>query len=337
MWQQPLYEFSAVCFRLLIIIVIGVIGYNFYKGTAPGYVIVSSLVFLYLVTFFLGREYLRENFKTTETSCSEVNSKVLSSSEVKNKVLSSDEIQFGGNNPPYERRPINSLDDYEYIDDYEYNLVNKNENDREITKDLRNKLMSQYPMDWSTHPASSSYYQKGLKETFKNQQTDVSGVDEIFKNINAKEVLPPDTDSTEMNERQDLQTYQPKATKDLTPSYDIDDAYTMIKKMYDAKGLDPQIEHKKDTNIYEIIGVRKKGEEVQYEDELGDARVSSEPVRDNQESVTVVPQAAKDLLYDSDPFYNKQESTRTGKWDYTKYTPELERMFAPTYPLSQWY
>jgi len=321
MWQQPLYEFSAVSFRIVIIIALSVLGYSFYKGSAPGYVILSSLVFLYLFTFFMGREYLRENFKTTETSCSQVNS----------KVLSSDEIQFGSNNPPYERRPINSLDDYEYI------VVNQNENDREITKDLKNKLMSQYPMDWSTHPASSSYFQKGLKETFKNQQTDVSGVDEIFKNINAKEVLPPDSDSVEMNERQELQTYQPKATKDLTPSYDIDDAYTMIKKMYDAKGLEPQIEHKKDTNIYEIVGVRKKGENVQYEDELGDARVSSEPVRDNQESVTVVPQAAKDLLYDSDPFYNKQQSTRTGKWDYNKWTEGLERSFAPTYPLSQWY
>jgi len=321
MWQQPLYEFSAVSFRIVIIIALGILGYSFYKGTAPGYVIVSSLVFLYLFTFFMGREYLRENFKTTETSCSQVNS----------KVLSSDEIQFGSNNPPYETRPIDALDDYEYI------VVNQNENDREITKDLKNKLMSQYPMDWSTHPASSSYFQKGLKETFKNQQTDVSGVDDIFKNVNGENVLPPDSDSTEINERQELQTYQPKATKDLTPSYDIDDAYTMIKKMYDAKGLEPQIEHKKDTNIYEIVGVRKKGENVQYEDELGDARVSSEPVRDNQESVTVVPQAAKDLLYDSDPFYNKQQSTRTGKWDYTKYTPELERMFAPTYALSQWY
>jgi hypothetical protein len=238
---------------------------------------------------------------------------------------------MNNNNPPYETRAIDSLDDYEY------NLVNQNENDREITKDLKNKLMSQYPMDWSTHPASSSYYQKGLKETFKNQQTDVSGVDDIFKNVNAKDVLPPDSDSAEMNERQELQTYQPKATKDLTSSYDIDDAYTIIKKMYDAKGLDPQIEHKKDTNIYEIVGVRKKGEKVQYEDELGDARVSSEPVRDNQESVTVVPQAAKDLLYDSDPFYNKQQSTRTGKWDYNKWTEGLERSFAPTYPLSQWY
>lgn len=321
MWQQPLYEFSAVSFRIVIIITLSVLGYSFYKGTAPGYVTLSSLVFLYLFTFFMGREYLRENFKTTETSCSQVNS----------KVLSSDEIIMNSNNPPYETRAIDSLDDYEY------NLVNQNENDRELTKDLKNKLMSQYPMDWSTHPASSSYFQKGLKESFKNQQTDVSGVADIFKNINAKDVLPPDSDSVEMNERQELQTYQPKATKDLTPSYDIDDAYTMIKKMYDAKGLDPQIEHKKDTNIYEIVGVRKKGEKVQYEDELGDARVSSEPVRDNQESVTVVPQAAKDLLYDSDPFYNKQQSTRTGKWDYNKWTEGLERSFAPTYPLSQWY
>jgi hypothetical protein len=140
-----------------------------------------------------------------------------------------------------------------------------------------------------------------------------------------------------MGEREMLQTYKTKPTKELTSAYDIDDAYTLIKKMYDVKGLDPQIEHEKDTNVYEIVGVRKKGEKVQYEDELGDATASTEAVKGNQESVTVVPQAATDLLYDSDPFYNKQQSTRTGKWDYTKYTPELERMFAPSYALSAWY
>ena len=316
MWQQPLYEFSIVCFRLVIIIAIGILGYTFFKGKAPGYIILSTLAFLYIFTFFIGREYLRENFQTN-SSCSEVNN----------------EITLDTTNPPYATQPINSLDDYEY------NLVFQNENDRELTKELRSKLMSQYPMDWSTQPASSSYYQKGLKETFQNQQTDVSGIDAMFKNVSGQNVFPPDSDSVEVKERQVLQTYQPKPTKDLASSYDIDDAYTLIKNMYDVKGLEPQIEHNKETDIYEIVGVRKKGEKVQYEDELGDASASAsnEAVRENQESVTVVPQAATDLLYDSDPFYNKQQPTRIGKWDYTKYTPELERQFAPTYPLSQWY
>jgi hypothetical protein len=322
MWQQPLYEFSAVAFRLVIIIAVGILGYTFFKGKASGYIILATLAFLYLFTFLMGREYLRENFQTT-SSCSDVN----------NRVLSTDEIVLDNTNPPYSTQPIDSLDDYEY------NLVFQNENDRELTKELRSKLMSQYPMDWSTQPASSSYFQKGLKETFQTQQTDMSGVDTMFKHVSGQNVFPPDSDSAEVKERQVLQTYQPKPTKDLTSSYDIDDAYSLIKKMYDAKGLEPQIEHEKDTNIYEIISVRKKGEKVLYEDELGDAyaSASSEAVRANQESVTVVPQAATDLLNDSDPFYNTKQPTRMGKWDYTKWTEGLERSFAPSYPLSQWY
>lgn len=322
MWDQPLYEFSAVCFRLVIIIAVGFLGYTFFKGRASGYIVIATLGFLYIFTFLMGREYLRENFQESK-SCSEVN----------NKVLSTNEFIVDSTNPPYVTSPIYS------VDDYEYNLVFQNENDREITKELRNKLMSQYPMDWSTQPASSSFFQKGLKETFQTQQTDMSGVDTIFKNVSGENLVPPDTDSVEVKERQTLQTYKPKGTKDLKSTYDIDDAYTMIKKMYDAKGLEAQVEHKENTNIYEIVGVRKKGEKVLYEDELGDASASAstEAVRENQEAVTVVPQAAKDMLYDSDPFYNTAQKTRTGKWDYTKWTEGLERSFAPSYPLSQWY
>jgi hypothetical protein len=323
MWDQPLYEFSVVSFRIVIIIVVGFLGYNFFKGRPSGYIVLAIFAFAYLFTFFMGREYLRENFQETSSSCSQVN----------NKVLSTNEIIFDNTNPPYETTPIQS------VDDYEYNLVFQNENDREITKELRNKLMSQYPMHWTTQPASSTYFQKGLKETFQTQQIDMAGVDAMYKNVSGENVAPPDTDSVEISERQDLQTYKPKETKDLKTTYDIDDAYSIIKKIYDAKGLEAQVEHRKDTNIYEIVGVRKKGEKVLYEDELGDASASAstEAVSENQESVTVVPQAATDMLYDSDPFYNKQNPTRMGKWDYTKYTPELERMFAPTYPLSQWY
>lgn len=314
MWSSPLYEFSAVSFRIIVIIVIGILGYMFFKGKASGYIVLAIFVFLYLFTFFVGREYLRETFQESKSSCSEVN----------NKVLSTNEFIVDSTNPPYATQPINS------IDDYEYNLVFQNENDREITKELRNKLMSQYPMDWSTQPPSSSHFQQELKEPFQTRKMDISGVYD-------ENVFPLDADYVEKKERKNLQQYQPKGTKDLTTTYDIDDAYTLIKNMYDAKGLDPQIEHKEDTNIYEIIGVRKKGEKVLYEDELGDATASNEAVRENQESVTVVPQAATDILYDSDPFYNTQQSSRTGKNDYTKWTKGLERSFAPTYPLSQWY
>jgi hypothetical protein len=55
------------------------------------------------------------------------------------------------------------------------------------------------------------------------------------------------------------------------------------------------------------------------------------------ETTIHVPPAARDYLHDNDPFFDKTNRTRTDRWDYTKYTPGLERMFAPTYPHTQWY
>jgi len=245
------------------------------------------------------------------------------------QIVTQDDTTLDCATPPYATSPINSLDNYEYTSVFE------NENDREITKDLRSKLMSQYPMDWSTQPASSSYFTKGQKEAVENTMPiDLSQNEIVFKTIDGGNLQPPDMDKVEIEERKILQTYAPKNTNDLK-TYDIEDARTLIKKIYNAKGLIPEVEHKKDTNVYTIVGTRRKDEKIQYEDDLGDA--SAIESKDNMENVTVVPQAATDVLRDSDPFYNSSVRTRMDKHDYTKYTESLERMFAPTYERSQWY
>ena len=38
-----------------------------------------------------------------------------------------------------------------------------------------------------------------------------------------------------------------------------------------------------------------------------------------------------------DPFFQSRNRVRDGKYDYTEWTPGLERMFAPTYPLKSWF
>ena len=63
---------------------------------------------------------------------------------------------------PVARGTINDLQDYEY------NMVYQNESDRELSQALRNKLMSQRPMDWAGLPPSSQTFQEGLRESFEN-------------------------------------------------------------------------------------------------------------------------------------------------------------------------
>ena len=309
--NTPFNLMVSVSFRVTILAAVLYLVYTTLKGKPSGIVVVLGLLFTYGFYYTIGRLYLQENFESIE------------------EIVKENDVVLDTSTAPYLNKPINS------VDDYEMNLVFENENDREVTKELRNKLMSQYPMDWSTQPASSAYFSKGQKESANNATPIDESMNEIvYKNVSESNLTPPDTDAIEKEERKMLQMYNPNKANELS-SYNIEDARDLIKKIYDAKGLIPEVEHDEKKNVYTVIATRKKGEKIQYEDDLRDA--TAEESEDNMENITVVPQQAVDVLRDSDPFYNSAQKTRTDKWDYTKYTPELERMFAPTYDRSQWY
>jgi len=229
---------------------------------------------------------------------------------------------------PYVKKSI--LD----VDDYEYNLVFQQEGDREISKALYNKLQSQYPLDWSVQPPSSAHFQAGLqalKESFQSSPVSPSGPNP-YREIGADALSPPDTTLEHMEERKILQLYQPVKTDSLG-SYQLEDAQALIKRIYDAKGMIPEV-RKKDGNVYEIIGTRRKDEKIVYEDE--NPPVQSYSVAEAGEGTITVPATAVDVAAGLDPFFSPGASTHIGRWDYTKPTPGLERMFAPTYPTEDW-
>ena len=227
------------------------------------------------------------------------------------------------------------------VDDYEYSMVFENESDRELSTGLRNKLMSQYPMDWSTQPPSSSQFQQGQREMFENAPADKvvepDGATNPYTAISDESMKPPDTLAMEQEERKIIQTYQPKHVGDLT-TYNVEDAMELIRKIYDKKGEIPQV-IKKNDNVYEIIGTRKKDAKVVYEETDGDAPATADPSPVAGENVTIVPQAAVDKNSAIDPFYepDPNSNTRTGRWSYRQWTPGLERMFAPTESRADWH
>lgn len=224
----------------------------------------------------------------------------------------------------------------ESLDDYEYNLVYQNESDRELSQALRNKLMSQRPMDWAGLPPSSDKFQAGLRESFQNATPTVPDSAQPYKQIDGSSMIPPDIESTEMEERKILQSYKPPSTQELG-SYNPDEQpEELIKRIYDVKGLVPTVAHTPGTNVYEITGVRKKDEKILYEDE--EAPASLGPVRGAGEAMIVVPPTAYDTAAAKDPFYDVTSGGkgRLGKWDYQSWTPGLERMFAPTNETKHW-
>jgi hypothetical protein len=221
------------------------------------------------------------------------------------------------------------------VDDYEYNLVFQQEGDREISKALYNKLQSQYPLDWSVQPPSSAHFQAGLqqlKESFAGSPVSQTGPNP-YKEMDGDALTPPDTTVAQMEEKKILQLYQPAKTDSLG-TYQLDDAQALIKRIYDAKGMIPEVV-KKDNNVYEVIGTRRKDEKIVYEDENPPAQRA--PVEAAGEGTITVPATAVDTAAGLDPFFTPGASTHMDRWDYTKFTPGLERMFAPTYPTVEWY
>lgn len=244
---------------------------------------------------------------------------------------------------PYVQNPIYS------VDDYEYNLVFQNEGDKELSKKEINRLTAQYPLDWSNQPPNSAVFQKGVAELRQRQKQDERDMNEGFqdtatgsskpmilnpyKEIDGSALTPPDTTAAEMAELQILQTYRPAKADSLT-TYDLEDAKTLISKIYDAKGLIPTV-IQKPNNVYEVVGTRRKDEKIVYEDE--EAPAAAAAVQAAGEATITVPPTAMDIAAGLDPFFNPGPSGRTNRWDYTKWTPGLERSFAPTFATENWY
>lgn len=223
------------------------------------------------------------------------------------------------------------------MDDYEYNLVYQNESDRELSMELKNKLMSQRPMEWAGLPPSSSQFQAGLRESFENATPSVPDNAQPYAAVNGDNMVPPDTESTEMEERKILQTYKAPSAQELGTYNPDEDPEALIHRLYDTKGLVPTVAHKEGTNVYEVIGVRRKDEKVVYEDE--EAPASAIPNREAGEARINVPPTAYDTAAARDPYYDMNAPSgkgRIGKWDYQAWTPGLERMFAPTDAKQTW-
>ena len=323
-------------------------------NTVP-FALVGVLIVAYVYLYISSRQYLKQSFAdySLPASWGDVLRIFWLEQKNTNKDLSVNDAS-GGRILQYNERPRRTTNvevnqavapyttsQIMNVDDYEYSMVFENESDRELSTGLRNKLMSQYPMDWSTQPPSSSQFQQGQREMFENAPADKvvepDGATNPYTAISDESMKPPDTLAMEQEERKIIQTYQPKHVGDLT-TYNVEDAMELIRKIYDKKGEIPQV-IKKNDNVYEIIGTRKKDAKIVYEETDGDAPATADPSSVAGENVTIVPQAAVDKNSAIDPFYepNPNSNTRTGRWSYRQWTPGLERMFAPTESRADWH
>lgn len=281
------------------------------------------LIIGYLVLYFGGRKYL-ETFQESEYKKPRFQPDGEPNDRMNMTAIPPEK--------PYLMNPIDSLDDYEA------SVVFQNQGSKEASKKQISDAMTRYPMDWTVQGPNSQYFQENQEEYNKEMQEKANKppVTSFYKEVDGSDMKLPDYDKQEEEERKILQTYKPKCTKDLL-EYNVDDVKSLVDKVFDKKGLIPVLEKSKQgSNVWEIIEVKEKDPKIVWEDDI-ENQTQRETMEKRGEDVIEVPYTASDLAAGLDPFFQPRNSVRDGKYDYTQWTPGLERMFAPTYPIKSWY
>lgn len=233
---------------------------------------------------------------------------------------------------PYLMNPINDLDNYEL------SLVFQNQGSKEASRKQISDAMTRYPMDWPVQGPNSQYFQDNQAEFEKKVVNNINDPPptKMYNEIDGSDMTPPDTATFEAEEKKILQTYKPECSKGLL-QYSVDDVRSLVDRIYGKKDLVPVIEKSKQgENIWEITEVKEKHPHIVWEDDL-EKQTERQKMEKRGEEVIEVPYTASDIAAGLDPFFQARNSVRDGRYDYYQWTPGLERMFAPTYPIKSWY
>jgi len=213
------------------------------------------------------------------------------------------------------------------VDEYEVSAVFQNQGSREATKQQINDAMTRYPLDWSVQGPNSEYFQD--KQIQYTKDVNYAAQPAPYSNQGTEAAVP---ESTEEAERKILQTYQPKSSKDLLV-YSVDDVKNLLDKVYDKKGLVPIInKSKQGENVWEVTEVREKNPKIVWEDDTP----TQKAMRQRGEETIEVPYPATDLAAGMNPFTRPRQRVGNGTSDTPQWTPGVDRMFTPSYPIPAW-
>ena len=228
------------------------------------------------------------------------------------------------------KTPINKLDDYEYTRIFQ----NENSPRGELSKTAVNSLMATRKFDWSQLPFNSEKRATEEDEFLARpaEGKPKSGV--YFKDVEGSSVVPPDADAAQIREKANLTAYKTAEPQQLL-EHNVDDVASMVKKMYaDDPNWEPVVEHV-GNNEWRVSELRPKARKEKYA-EAQDMTV--ERAKENGLVTAVVDVEGGR----QDPYFDKQgvlDYSNDRFWEYKdfkKWTPGLERMFAPTLDTTNW-
>lgn len=235
------------------------------------------------------------------------------------------------------KTPINKLDDYEYTRVFESERDSRNK----IDVDDKNDLLKKRATDWSILPFNSEERAKQedvfiagrMESAYREPKTGV-----LFDTMAGTSVQPPDVEAARMREQKLLASYRPTDISRHTMDNDTEAVARLVMAEYgEDKYWEPVVEQTGE-NAWQVTELRPKARKEYYADE------STKDTAMVDSTKTHLPRPSIDIddRIQNDPYFDKGAATANPSkfWNYNdfrKWTPGLERMFAPTADNKAWY
>lgn len=234
----------------------------------------------------------------------------------------------------YAKTPINKLDDYEYSRIFQ----NENSPRGELSKTAINSLTVKNQFDWAKLPFNSETRTTQENEFVTGRMDSATrdpktGV--YFNNLEGANILPPDNVTIDLKEKQSLEKFKEDSSEKLL-QHDSEDIAEMVKKMYENDPNWEPVVERIGANEYRVSELRPKPRKEQYADSNDDMTI------ERAKADGLITPSVEVESNSADPYFDKRgvlDYSNDRFHEYTnfkKWTPGLERMFAPTLDTTNW-
>lgn len=225
----------------------------------------------------------------------------------------------------------------DYEGDFEQDFIFTQEGGPNPSLDAINAARRRFPFDWANLPPSANQFQMQQMLFSKEPVSKAASyTEETFKDIEAADLLPPDSVAEAERQAKLLASYKPISAKDFgaPTTQSVED---LVAKIYEPRGLIPMVAQKGDTNVYEIYETKEVNPKIVYEDEQQRGVANPlEPLSPNVEKFVSMPSAKQEKSDVAMGLAPLSEKSRMARNSYATYNPELEAMFGPKMTWQQW-
>ena len=236
------------------------------------------------------------------------------------------------------KTPINKLDDYEYTRVFQSENPDRNA----LSSETKNHLMQKNILDWAKLPfnsetratAEDEFVAGRMESGFRDPKTGV-----FFDTMDGKTLEPPDVEDARLREHKIMAAYRPSDIGSHVIDSETEAVAKLVHKVYENDKKWEPVVVKTGENQFQITELRPKASKERYADDttvslaMAEANGSYNP----RPAIDIADRMKTDPYFDNAGVADHDNNSFWNYKDFNKWTPGLERMFAPTLDKREWH